>query len=394
MDQDLQEKFVIRMLINGIGSELIADERNISVEQVERIRENNLQYIMREIRKRGEDEYIGKSKERYKKAVNNSSDTKDEIDRVINKSIDRKAEREKRKAIIEKRIDIERKQIIKRLIDAGYAGKSINYAEFSYLYSALGKNMSEIGFANDVLGVSRHYYYKCKNDGANIIVLLGYRRKIQQDEEKIQDKNDTPVPTKLKEKINIVFKKELKYDLDSDRFLESNMQYDALYRIRQDIVTGKGYDPDKFKKIVRAMKAKNTIKKNRVDVEAVVEIFLQLNKFEEAKAFARSIYDDETYNMFLVNIIKEIERKEVRYKVMKYHQKGMSYGEIASTLRILTGNVIDIVNYEQEIDKKIIELNKKGFKRETIVSVLNLNINRVNDVLNRSITEDEKISER
>ena len=181
MDKELQEKFIIRMLINNINPRLIADDRNITIDEVKAIEEKNREYIEVEKTKKREEHILSElGINTLDEKVQNKQK---KIKKIRKKLIDKNKEEQNR--------DNDRKRIIKTLINAGYAGKSINYEEFQYIYKMLGSQMSEISFASDVLGVSSYYLIKCRNEGLNIVILRGYRIKEQEDIEENENEYTT-----------------------------------------------------------------------------------------------------------------------------------------------------------------------------------------------------------
>jgi hypothetical protein len=82
-----------------------------------------------------------------------------------------------------KRID--REQIKEILIEKGYVGKLISYEELQELYTEYGRGMSELDFAQGILGISYPNYSAVKN--------LGQKTKV------LKDKKVELLPTEIEE---------------------------------------------------------------------------------------------------------------------------------------------------------------------------------------------------
>ena len=146
MDQNLQEKFIIRMLLNGIRKEIIADDRGITIEQIDAIIDRNKDFIDRQKKKKIADSI------------------KENLEKLY-------------KSNVEKETNI---SIIMKLIELGYVGKEIDYEEFKRLYEEFGSGMNKSEFCLTVLGINGVMLSKCKNNHIKIRILREY----------IEDKNE------------------------------------------------------------------------------------------------------------------------------------------------------------------------------------------------------------
>lgn len=71
----------------------------------------------------------------------------------------------------------EKEEMIKKITERGYIGKSINYEELQKLCKEHGKGMNEADFAREILGINYDNYMNCKNKGTNLIVKDGLKYK-------------------------------------------------------------------------------------------------------------------------------------------------------------------------------------------------------------------------
>lgn len=71
---------------------------------------------------------------------------------------------------------------IQELKEKGYTGKTITYAELQKLHKQYGKGMSEIDFAEKILGITQGNYYNCRKKGTTIRIINDKKTELEQEE--------------------------------------------------------------------------------------------------------------------------------------------------------------------------------------------------------------------
>ena len=225
--------------------------------------------------------------------------------------------------------------------------------------------------------------------------LIKERRKLKEknkinsetEERDIIKTEETPEPSPEEDEV----KKENVQDENRRKFVNSNKKNKTLSDLRDRIVRGQDYSMEEVKDVAKRVKRTCMVRRNIDLVQGLVEIYLQLNLYTNAKAFVRDIYDEE--ERLREGMVNEIEKQELRYHVMKQYRSGSSYADISNSLSIYTTDAIRIVREEQQIDDLIIRMSQRGRSKEEIIDGLNVNIERINTVLNMR-TRQEEVSER
>ena len=356
---EIQEKFILRMIINGVRDEIIADDRGISLQDVRDIKRRNKDFIRSE-----RNRMIKESTKEHSQSSWKDSDKQRNRD------------------------------IINKLIDLGYVGREIDYDKFKKLYEEYGDNMSETRFASTILGVTSNQFRRCKLHNSRITILGLYKpkrkalstnipkkskfdRKVKKNS--IENDNNNMLMSIPSYEMQDIATQE--NDFEDNNLVYSTMSNSALYKIRQNIAMDREYDKDELERIINDTKSDNIIEKDRTSVEAIVDVYLQLNQFGEAKQFVNEIYDEEEYKDQAKPILKIIENQEKIYNVMILYRNGMNAEDISKNSNISISDVKQIIKIQQRLDEMIIKLYDSRISTEMIVNKLNVNVKRINDAL-------------
>ncbi len=362
---EIQEKFILKMMINGVRDEIIADDRGISLQDVRDIKRRNKDFIRSERNR--------KIKESTKEHSQSSWKDSDK-ERNIN--------------------------IINKLIDLGYVGREIDYDKFKKLYEEYGDNMSETKFAIAILGVDNNQFHRCKLHNSKITILGLYKPKRKASstnltkkfkfDRKVEKKSMEPENTNILTSIpsyEMQDRTTQEDDFEENNLVYSTMSNAILYEIRQNIAMGIKYDEDELERIINDTKLDNIIEKNRTSIEAIVDVYIQLNDYGKAKQFVDEMYEEE-YKDQAESLLRIIENQEKIYNVMLVYRKGMKVEDISKEWNITIEEVTRIIKTQERLDEIIIQLHNSGINTEMIVNRLNVNIHRIRDALSSRVSEN------
>ena len=147
-----------------------------------------------------------------------------------------------------------------------------------------------------------------------------------------------------------------------------------LLEIKKKIMSGEEYDKEELKRLRNRIIIKNYRKPNRGEIEELIQIYVQLSRFTNAKAIVREILPNKNDEK---RIMSGIEEQELSYNIMKYLKNGMSVEQIAENLHLYTVDAIKEVNKQKELNNEIKIMHKEGKSEVDIAELLNENIQRV-----------------
>ena len=166
-----------------------------------------------------------------------------------------------------------------------------------------------------------------------------------------------------------------------------------LLEIKKKIMSGEEYDKEELKRLRNRIIIKNYRKPNRGEIEDLIQIYVQLSRFTNAKAIVREIYYELLNKNDEKRIMSGIEEQELSYNIMKYLKNGMSVEQIAENLHLYTVDAIKEVNKQKELNNEIKIMHKEGKSEVDIAELLNENIQRVKWGL-ESINKEQSITEK
>ena len=129
------------------------------------------------------------------------------------------------------------------------------------------------------------------------------------------------------------------------------------------------------------------------EIEDLIQIYVQLSRFTNAKAIVREIYYELPNKNDEKRIMSGIEEQELSYNIMKYLKNGMSVEQIAENLHLYTVDAIKEVNKQKELNNEIKIMHKEGKSEVDIAELLNENIQRVKWGL-ESKNKEQSITEK
>lgn len=150
-----------------------------------------------------------------------------------------------------------------------------------------------------------------------------------------------------------------------------------LLEIKKKIMSGEEYDKEELKRLRNRIIIKNYRKPNRGEIEELIQIYVQLSRFTNAKAIVREIYYELPNKNDEKRIMSGIEEQELSYNIMKYLKNGMSVEQIAENLHLYTVDAIKEVNKQKELNNEIKIMHKEGKSEVDIAELLHENIQRV-----------------
>ena len=153
------------------------------------------------------------------------------------------------------------------------------------------------------------------------------------------------------------------------------------------------YDKEELKRLRNRIIIKNYRKPNRGEIEDLIQIYVQLSRFTNAKAIVREIYYELPNKNDEKRIMSGIEEQELSYNIMKYLKNGMSVEQIAENLHLYTVDAIKEVNKQKELNNEIKIMHKEGKSEVDIAELLNENIQRVKWGL-ESKNKEQSITEK
>ena len=166
-----------------------------------------------------------------------------------------------------------------------------------------------------------------------------------------------------------------------------------LLEIKKKIMSGEEYDKEELKRLRNRIIIKNYRKPNRGEIEELIQIYVQLSRFTNAKAIVREIYYELPNKNDEKRIMSGIEEQELSYNIMKYLKNGMSVEQIAENLHLYTVDAIKEVNTQKELNNEIKIMHKEGKSEVDIAELLNENIQRVKWGL-ESKNKEQSITEK
>lgn len=166
-----------------------------------------------------------------------------------------------------------------------------------------------------------------------------------------------------------------------------------LLEIKKKIMSGEEYDKEELKRLRNRIIIKNYRKPNRGEIEELIQIYVQLGRFTNAKAIVREIYYELPNKNDEKRIMSGIEEQELSYNIMKYLKNGMSVEQIAENLHLYTVDAIKEVNKQKELNNEIKIMHKEGKSEVDIAELLNENIQRVKWGL-ESKNKEQSITEK
>lgn len=163
-----------------------------------------------------------------------------------------------------------------------------------------------------------------------------------------------------------------------------------LLEIKKKIMSGEEYDKEELKRLRNRIIIKNYRKPNRGEIEELIQIYVQLSRFTNAKAIVRDELPNKNDEK---RIMSGIEEQELSYNIMKYLKNGMSVEQIAENLHLYTVDAIKEVNKQKELNNEIKIMHKEGKSEVDIAELLNENIQRVKWGL-ESKNKEQSITEK
>ena len=213
------------------------------------------------------------------------------------------------------------------------------------------------------------------------------KREISKKTEKIGNEDSRRLNVQVR-KVNSTSKKE---EVKEKKIVSKTSK--KLLEIKKKIMSGEEYDKEELKRLRNRIIIKNYRKPNRGEIEELIQIYVQLSRFTNAKAIVREIYYELPNKNDEKRIMSGIEEQELSYNIMKYLKNGMSVEQIAENLHLYTVDAIKEVNKQKELNNEIKIMHKEGKSEVDIAELLNENIQRVKWGL-ESKNKEQSITEK
>lgn len=213
------------------------------------------------------------------------------------------------------------------------------------------------------------------------------KREISKKTEKIGNEDSRRLNVQVR-KVNSTSKKE---EVKEKKIVSKTSK--KLLEIKKKIMSGEEYDKEELKRLRNRIIIKNYRKPNRGEIEELIQIYVQLGRFTNAKAIVREIYYELPNKNDEKRIMSGIEEQELSYNIMKYLKNGMSVEQIAKNLHLYTVDAIKEVNKQKELNNEIKIMHKEGKSEVDIAELLNENIQRVKWGL-ESKNKEQSITEK
>lgn len=202
-------------------------------------------------------------------------------------------------------------------------------------------------------------------------IIKKSKREIFKKTEKIENEDSRRLNVQVR-KVNSTSKKE---EAKEKKIVSKTSK--KLLEIKKKIMSGEEYDKEELKRLRNRIIIKNYRKPNRGEIEELIQIYVQLGRFTNAKAIVREIYYELPNKNDEKRIMSGIEEQELSYNIMKYLKNGMSVEQIAENLHLYTVDAIKEVNKQKELNNEIKIMHKEGKSEVDIAELLNENIQRV-----------------
>ena len=202
-------------------------------------------------------------------------------------------------------------------------------------------------------------------------IIKKSKREIFKKTEKIENEDSRRLNVQVR-KVNSTSKKE---EVKEKKIVSKTSK--KLLEIKKKIMSGEEYDKEELKRLRNRIIIKNYRKPNRGEIEDLIQIYVQLGRFTNAKAIVREIYYELPNKNDEKRIMSGIEEQELSYNIMKYLKNGMSVEQIAENLHLYTVDAIKEVNKQKELNNEIKIMHKEGKSEVDIAELLNENIQRV-----------------
>lgn len=218
------------------------------------------------------------------------------------------------------------------------------------------------------------------------------KREISKKTEKIENEDSRRLNVQVR-KVNSTSKiiKEGKEEVKEKMIVSKTSK--KLLEIKKKIMSGEEYDKEELKRLRNRIIIKNYRKPNRGEIEDLIQIYVQLSRFTNAKAIVREIYYELPNKNDEKRIMSGIEEQELSYNIMKYLKNGMSVEQIAENLHLYTVDAIKEVNKQKELNNEIKIMHKEWKSEVDIAELLNENIQRVKWGL-ESKNKEQSITEK
>lgn len=218
-------------------------------------------------------------------------------------------------------------------------------------------------------------------------IIKKSKREIFKKTEKIENEDSRRLNVQVR-KVNSTSKKE---EVKEKKIVSKTSK--KLLEIKKKIMSGEEYDKEELKRLRNRIIIKNYRKPNRGEIEELIQIYVQLGRFTNAKAIVREIYYELPNKNDEKRIMSGIEEQELSYNIMKYLKNGMSVEQIAKNLHLYTVDAIKEVNKQKELNNEIKIMHKEGKSEVDIAELLNENIQRVKWGL-ESKNKEQSITEK
>lgn len=218
-------------------------------------------------------------------------------------------------------------------------------------------------------------------------IIKKSKREIFKKTEKIENEDSRRLNVQVR-KVNSTSKKE---EVKEKKIVSKTSK--KLLEIKKKIMSGEEYDKEELKRLRNRIIIKNYRKPNRGEIEELIQIYVQLGRFTNAKAIVREIYYELPNKNDEKRIMSGIEEQELSYNIMKYLKNGMSVEQIAENLHLYTVDAIKEVNKQKELNNEIKIMHKDGKSEVDIAELLNENIQRVKWGL-ESKNKEQSITEK
>lgn len=218
-------------------------------------------------------------------------------------------------------------------------------------------------------------------------IIKKSKREIFKKTEKIENEDSRRLNVQVR-KVNSTSKKE---EVKEKKIVSKTSK--KLLEIKKKIMSGEEYDKEELKRLRNRIIIKNYRKPNRGEIEELIQIYVQLGRFTNAKAIVREIYYELPNKNDEKRIMSGIEEQELSYNIMKYLKNGMSVEQIAENLHLYTVDAIKEVNKQKELNNEIKIMHKEGKSEVDIAELLNENIQRVKWGL-ESKNKEQSITEK
>lgn len=219
-------------------------------------------------------------------------------------------------------------------------------------------------------------------------IIKKSKREIFKKTEKIENEDSRRLNVQVR-KVNSTSKKE--EEVKEKKIVSKTSK--KLLEIKKKIMSGEEYDKEELKRLRNRIIIKNYRKPNRGEIEDLIQIYVQLSRFTNAKAIVREIYYELPNKNDEKRIMSGIEEQELSYNIMKYLKNGMSVEQIAENLHLYTVDAIKEVNKQKELNNEIKIMHKEGKSEVDIAELLNENIQRVKWGL-ESKNKEQSITEK